>query len=380
MEKRENVPFDESNLDKIGSAEDHAAKHAAAELETQWVGAGKEVGVMIWRVENTHEDGVANFGINAWPKRMYGQFYTGDSYIVLSTTEEEGGNELLFDIFFWIGTESSQDEYGVAAYKACELDDLLGDAPIQHREVQNHESTQFLDLFKDKNLNMSINYLIGGIDGGFQEISELEEDKTLPTRMFHIRRTNRHTRCVQVPVECSSLNQGDAFVLDAGEVIYTWFGTSASGFEKQQAGLMSHNLADDVNRPVTKQESDVDDDNEEFWTLLGGKKEIMEEDDKRIIDVARVQEPAMFKLSDDNNELQVDSVPFDKESLHSEDVCLIDIGTCVFVWVGNGSTKREQQEAMRMAQTYFTNNNTGGTTNVLRIKEGQEARARGWPL
>jgi len=380
MEKRENTSIEESNLDKIGSAEDHAAKHAAAELEAEWEGVGTDVGLKIWRVENKHEDGVANFGINAWPLKLYGQFYTGDSYIVLSTTTEKGEDTLLFDIYFWIGSESSQDEYGVVAYKACELDELLRDAAIQHREVQFHESDQFLDLFKDRNLNMSINYLDGGIDGGFQEIADLEEDKTLPTRMFHIRRTNRHTRCVQVPVQCDSLNQGDAFVLDAGEVIYTWFGTTASGFEKNQAGVMSHNLAGDAGRPATRQESDVEDDHEEFWMLLGGKEKIMEEDDRRIIDVTRVQEPAMFILSDGNNELKIDSVPFDAASLHSEDVCLIDIGTSVFVWVGSGSTKREQQEAMCMAQTYFTNNNTGGTTNVLRIMEGQERRARGWPL
>jgi len=380
MEKRENTPINESNLDKIGSADDHAAKHAAAELEAQWEGVGTDVGLKIWRVENTHTDGVANFGINAWPLKLYGQFYTGDSYIVLSTTTEEDGDALLFDIYFWIGSESSQDEYGVVAYKACELDELLNDAAIQHREVQFHESDQFLELFKDRNLNMSINYLDGGIDGGFQEIADLEEDKTLPKRMFHIRRTNHHTRCVQVPVQCDSLNQGDAFVLDAGKVIYTWFGTSASGFEKNQAGIMSHTLSSDAGRPVTRQESDVDDDHEEFWTLLGGKGKIMEEDDRRIIDVTRVQEPAMFILSDDNNELTIDSVPFEAASLHSEDVCLIDIGTSVFVWVGSGSTKREQQQAMRMAQTYFTNNNTGGNTNVMRIMEGQERRARGWPL
>ena len=54
----------------------------------------------------------------------------GDSYIILSTTEDEEDGSLLYDIFFWIGSESSQDEYGVAAYKANELDDLLGDAPV----------------------------------------------------------------------------------------------------------------------------------------------------------------------------------------------------------------------------------------------------------
>ena len=59
----------------------------------------------------------------------------GDSYIVLQTSEDEDG-ALFWDVYFWIGSDSSQDEYGVAAYKANELDDLLGDSPVQHREVE----------------------------------------------------------------------------------------------------------------------------------------------------------------------------------------------------------------------------------------------------
>ena len=41
----------------------------------------------------------------------------------------------------------SQDEAGVAAYKTVELDESLGGAPVQHREVQNHESKLFISHF-----------------------------------------------------------------------------------------------------------------------------------------------------------------------------------------------------------------------------------------
>ena len=78
----------------------------------------QKVGIEIWRVENRRgENDVAHFGIRRVPKEMYRQFYRGDSYILMNTYATEGGT-LRWDIHFWIGSQSTADEYGVAAYKA----------------------------------------------------------------------------------------------------------------------------------------------------------------------------------------------------------------------------------------------------------------------
>jgi len=381
------TPLEESNLAHIGSKEDHAAKKAAAELDVNWEGAGETPGLQIWRVENKHENGVPTFGLNPWPTSQHGHFYTGDSYLILSTTENkhpddelqaegvEGGSYLL-DIYFWIGSESTNDEYGVVAYKACELDDLLDDKPVQHRETQYHESAQFLDLF----LPTGIEYLEGGIEGGFRAVEDTQDEKNLPTRLFHIRRTDGKTHTVQAPPRCSSMNTGDAFVVDAGDVVYSWFGELASPFEKSVAGTLLHNLANGEGRNVARQVSDVEDDNEEFWTVLGGQKDnIKKHDDPSI--ASKKHKPTMFVLSDETDSLSIKTVSAEKSNLVSEDVCLVDIGTKVFIWIGEGSTKRERQAGMQMAQTYFKNLQRGmDGTEVVRVFEGQEKRVCSWPL
>ena len=78
-----------------------------------------------------------------WPESHYGHFYDGDSYIVLhvcslprpfskhisiaieiKTYKKDPDNEeLSYDLHFWLGSETSQDEAGTAAYKTVELDD-----------------------------------------------------------------------------------------------------------------------------------------------------------------------------------------------------------------------------------------------------------------
>ena len=90
------------------------------------------------------------FQVEHWDKEQYGEFFNGDSYIVLHTYKEPDTDALKYDVHFWIGKYSTQDEYGTAAYKTVELDTLLDDKPIQHREVQGHETKLFKSYFDSK--------------------------------------------------------------------------------------------------------------------------------------------------------------------------------------------------------------------------------------
>ncbi len=59
----------------------HQIKKASAECEDAWKGAGEKEGLQIWRI--------VQFKVVDWPKKDYGKFYTGDSYIILHTYKKE---------------------------------------------------------------------------------------------------------------------------------------------------------------------------------------------------------------------------------------------------------------------------------------------------
>uniref|UniRef100_A0A6U2ZDQ2 Gelsolin-like domain-containing protein n=1 Tax=Entomoneis paludosa TaxID=265537 RepID=A0A6U2ZDQ2_9STRA len=370
------TPLDESNLAHIGSDEDKAAREKAAGLEVNWQGAGEAVGLQIWRVENKRDEhGAPDFGINTWPKSRYGEFYNGDSYIVLHTHKDPDSEAFLYDIYFWIGSESSQDEYGVAAYKANELDDLLGDVPVQHRETEGMESEEFINLFVPYH---GVRYLDGGIDSGFRHV-EVDEGSVpkMPTRLYHVRRTHKITRCKQVPVTGHSLNQGDAFLLDTGAKILTWYGSSASPFEKERAAEMAYNMVQSRGGH-SRAEIDVGDDHAIFWYLMGGKTPIKAADE--VIDAEEPEsiEPKMWRVHEEESRLKITTVFAEKDSLDSDDVFLLDVGKEVYIWVGKGASSREKQQAMVVVQTHLKNFHREKNTKVSRVLEGQEKRIPGF--
>lgn len=194
----------------VGSDIDRKVKAAAAGGETAWSGIGKAEGIKVWRIEQ--------FQVKEWPKEQHGQFFRGDSYIVLKTYKE--GNALKHDIHIWIGSESSQDEYGTAAYKMVEADEYLGGAPVQHRQVEGKECDKFAQYFE------ALEYLEGGVDSGFRKV-EATVEKPL---FFRVKGSTAKTiKMTQVPMAKSSMNDTESFILYAGDdKVWCWHGDKVS--------------------------------------------------------------------------------------------------------------------------------------------------------
>lgn len=72
---------------------------------------------------------VKDFKKEELSKASYGDFFGGDSYLLLYSYRKGAAEEQM--IYFWLGNDSSLDERGAAALLAVELDDSLGGKPVQ---------------------------------------------------------------------------------------------------------------------------------------------------------------------------------------------------------------------------------------------------------
>jgi len=346
------VPLEESNCANIGSAEDKAARLAAAQTEPAWEGSGQKPGVEVWRIEQ--------FQVVPWEKSMYGKFHSGDSYIVLETIKPKGKEALEHNIYFWLGEETTTDEMGTAAYKTVELDDYFGGKPTQNREVQGHESAQFHRIFPE------IMYLEGGVESGFNRTMADIYD----TRLFQVRKMKTGVVEKQVTLARESLNEGDCFVLDAGRVLYVWHGSAASPRERFESTMLARKL-ENLRLGRAKATHECDD---KFWELLGGPgpvKGANEVCDR--IPEPEIGEGVLYKMSDASGDLEMKEVgrgELTRRMLDTNDVMILDRVSEVFIWVGKKSSEVEKKNCFRTATNFLKANHRDSATPIHMYKEG----------
>ena len=251
--------------------------------------AGKAPGLEVWRIEKMVPTRV--------PDKEVGKFYDGDSYICLKTVQKAGSSSLSWDIYFWLGAETSRDESGVAAYKTVELDELLGGGPVQHREVQGHESEQFIQCFKTFEIRN------GGVESGFNKV-----EKENICRLLHLK-GKRTIQVKQVQCSASSLNSGDVFILDKGDDIYQWNGAECSKKEKSKALEVTLSIKDDerggkAQLHVMDEGSELD----VFWEILGGKTAIAPATSDEEGSCKSSKPCKLFVVSDASGQMLVDEV------------------------------------------------------------------------
>ena len=94
MVKGTEYDWKDSNMSLVGSDTDRAVKKEAASMEPAWKCTDEpKEGLKVWRI--------VKFIVTDWPEEDYGNFFSGDSYIILNTWKEQ--DEFKYDLHFWIG-------------------------------------------------------------------------------------------------------------------------------------------------------------------------------------------------------------------------------------------------------------------------------------
>ncbi|KAH8827655.1 fragmin60 [Flagelloscypha sp. PMI_526] len=352
LTKPKQYDIKDTNIELLGSDLEKEVRTHAGDSEPAWDNAGKEPGLQIWRIEK--------FKVVEWPKERKGVFYDGDSYIVLNTYKASPDAETLsYDLHFWLGEHTSQDEAGTAAYKTVELDDHLGGAPIQYREIQGFESEEFLSYFP------RFTILSGGVDTGFHHVTA---PPPLDIRKLYRVILTKHTDGTEhgpaktslvvreVPAQASSLIEGDVYVLDKGNKVLQLNTTESAGQEKFKAAEFARSIVDARTGAGGGQTCEL----QVFDEGAGAGGFLLEFGEGTHLIKPKAKKPSastqLFRLSDASGQLSFSKVtPVSQSSLSSKDVFILDDPRhrVVWVWVGSDASKDERRLGVVYAQRYL---------------------------
>eukprot|EP01089_Gocevia_fonbrunei_P017719 TRINITY_DN5827_c0_g1_i1.p1 TRINITY_DN5827_c0_g1~~TRINITY_DN5827_c0_g1_i1.p1 ORF type:complete len:661 (-),score=173.67 TRINITY_DN5827_c0_g1_i1:79-1950(-) len=176
---------------------------------------------------------------------------------------------------------------------------------------------------------------------------------------------------------CSSLNEEDCFILDDGIKIWVWVGNKAGVVKKSKTTEIA-NIINSENKgkgDVKILSGPTRDNNDQFWTLLGGKTTIAEK--AAVAQSAEFEESLiLYKVTKDGDDFDtepIDDFPLVKDLLQSNNSYILDCGNELFAWVGKMSDLDTKNSALVMAEDFLTLFKRPAWTPITRLTEGFES-------
>ncbi|XP_062842397.1 advillin isoform X2 [Trichomycterus rosablanca] len=335
-------------------------------MEKTFKAAINSTGLTIWRIEK--------MALVLLPEKSHGSFFEGDCYLVLNT--RRSGTLLSYYIHYWIGAESSQDEQGAAAVYSVQLDEFLGAAPVQYREVQNYESSMFSGYFKQ-----GIIYKKGGSAAGMRHVvTNISEVR----RVLHVK-GKKKVSAKEVDLSWDSFNMGDVFLLDIGNKIIQWNGPNSNKQERLKAMMLAKEIRD-RERGGRVEIGVVEGDAEgNTASLMEALCEVIGERPASLpdgapdeqVDQEQLSQVSLYHISDADGQMKTTEVgtrPLEQNLLNQEDCYIVDQGgKKLFVWKGKKANKAEKQAAMSKAMEFIKQKGYPHTTNVEVVNDGAES-------
>nr|XP_036868071.1 macrophage-capping protein isoform X2 [Manis javanica] len=315
-------------------------------------GLVRSPGLHIWRVEKLKPVPVA--------RENQGIFFSGDSYLVLYNGLEEFSH-----LHMWIGQQSSRDEQGACAMLAVQLNTLLGDRPVQHREVQGNESDLFMSYFPH-----GVKYQEGGVESAFHKTSP--GTTPAPIKKLYQVKGKKNIRATEQALSWDSFNTGDCFILDLGQNIFTWCGAKSNILERNKARDLALAIRDSERQGKARVEIVTDGEEPAEMIQVLGPKPVLKEGNPEEDLMADQVSNATGQM---NLTKVADSSPFALELLVSDDCFVLDNGLCgkIYIWKGQKANEKERQAALQVAEDFISRMRYPPNTQVEILSQGHES-------
>ncbi|KAF0925699.1 hypothetical protein E2562_017263 [Oryza meyeriana var. granulata] len=328
-------------------------------VDDAFLGVGDKPGLDIWCIMGSN--------LVAIEKSMHGKFYTGNTYIILSTVELKSGIRQ-HNVHYWVGEEAKEEDCLVASDKAVELDAALGSNTVQYRETQGEESDKFLSYFKP---------CIIPIQGSLPSPMRISGDKSNQTTMF--RCEGEHVaRVTEVPFSRSSLDHKAVFIVDTQSKIFLFSGCNSSLQTRAKALDVVKHLKENRHcgrcEIATIEDGKLvgDSDAGDFWNLFGGYAPIPRDvQDTVMTELMTTSSKKLFWINK-RNLVPVETHLLEREMLTSDRNYILDCGTEVFLWMGMTTLVSERRTAITALEDYVRCEGRQSSARSVILTEGHE--------
>jgi hypothetical protein len=165
----------------------------------------------------------------------------------------------------------------------------------------------------------------------------------------------------------SSLNEDDAFVLDAHSTIFVWFGLNANRIERGKAAKFATRYRNQEKKGIPSVvyiDSDSDRTRVDFWSSLHGDRPVSCETqslndlifEKELVNQFQLYE--IIKWKDDNYEAhrveRHGSLRYPMLQRRSHRVYILDCASEVFIWIGKNADKTMRKFAEELVDRWKT--------------------------
>ncbi|KAJ3044180.1 Coronin-2B [Rhizophlyctis rosea] len=261
---------------------------------------------------------IDNFQRYAVPDDLHGQFFRGESYVLVYKYRPQGSGVDRAMIYFWQGSRSGNLDRGTSAHMAVELSEGVSGEVVQCRIVEGREPKHFSSPVTGSTIAFDIRECFEGVCKASEcELNEIQLTQTHVVLLLTPTHSFLYSGKFSLPSE-QSYAKGVAARFGAHKAALTTLGPTATLPEDFSSLLSPDALAE--------------------HTTTSGKGRYL---------------PRLFSCSSGSGVVKIEEiVGFTQEDLDPNIAMILDIESKVFVWFGITSKPNEKLLAMETVEKY----------------------------